>query len=198
LSGLRGVVLVRRASRLPWGEFSLLVFCLHYALHSSRHMNLFAIVSAPIIAREVTPRLASLWPSVHARWREIAAEQVALRSPWLYFPATCAVFVSLSVASALPFPQSLDDVELSRGSVQFIADHPARFTRLFNTDDLGGSLIYPFWPDLHVFIDDRIFVYCDDFVMHRYFAVFYARKTWQKVLATYGFTAALVEAQALC
>jgi len=192
------VVLARRASRLPWVEVALLVFFLHEALHSARHMNLFAIVSAPIIAREVTPRLAALWPVVHARWREIAAEQVALRSPWLYFPATCAVFVSLSVARALPFPQSLDDVELSRGSVQFIADHPARFTRPFNTDDLGGSLIYRFWPDLHVFIDDRIFVYGDDFVMHRYFAVFYARKTWQKVLAKYGVTAAVVNAHAYC
>src|SRR2546428_5299231 len=171
------VVLARRASRLPWVEVALLVFFLHEALHSVRHMNLFAIVSAPVIAREVTPRLASLWPAIHARWREIAAEQAALRSPWVYFPATCAVFVSLSVAGALPFPQTLDDVKLSRGSVQFIADHPARFTRPFNTDDLGGSLIYRFWPDLHVLVDDPIFVYGDDFVMHRYFAVFYAKRS---------------------
>src|SRR5206468_3026509 len=158
---------------------------------------LFAIVSAPIIAREVTPRLAALWPAIHARWREIAAEQAALRSPWVYFPATCAVFVSLSVASALPFPQSLDDVQLSRGSVQFIADHPARFTRPFNTDDLGGSLIYRFWPDLRVFVDDRIFVYGDDFIMNSYFMVFYAKAGWHDFLDRYGLTAAVVSKAAL-
>ena len=34
--------------------------------------------------------------------------------------------------------------------------------------------------------------------MHRYFAVFYAKKTWQKVLAKYGVTAAVVNAHAYC
>jgi hypothetical protein len=191
-------VLARRAGKLAWVEVALLVFFLHEALHSVRHMNLFAIVSAPIIAREVTPWLASLWPAVHARWQEIATEQTALRSPWTYFPATCAVFVFLSMARALPFPQSLDDIRLSRGAARFIAEHPARFTRPFNTDDLGGALIYRFWPALHVFMDDRIVVYDDDFVMHRYFAVFYGKKTWQKVLAKYGITAAVMNADASC
>jgi len=34
--------------------------------------------------------------------------------------------------------------------------------------------------------------------MHRYFAVFYAKKTWQKVLAKYGVTAAVVNEHTYC
>ncbi len=102
------------------------------------------------------------------------------------------------IRCTLPFPRSFDDVRLSRGAVQFIAEHPTRFARPFNTDDLGGALIYRFWPDLRVFVDDRIFVYGDDFVMRRNFAVFDAKKTWQKVLAKYGITAAVVNAHARC
>src|SRR5207244_3418432 len=77
--------------RLPWVEMALLVLFLHQALHSARHMNLFAIVAAPIIAREITPGLDALRPAFQERWRAIAREQAALRSPLVYFPAICAL-----------------------------------------------------------------------------------------------------------
>src|SRR2546427_648204 len=158
-----------------------------------------AVLAAMLLATFLNPSGPRLHASIlHHLGMQSTGYFIEFASPVFAPNAPMAGFVSLSVASALPFPQNLDDVELSRGSVQFIADHPARFTRPFNTDDLGGSLIYRFWPDLHVFVDDRIFVYGDDFVMRRYFAVFYAKKTWQKVLAKYGVTAAVVNAQAYC
>src|SRR5204862_5588986 len=83
------VVLARRASRLPWVEVALLVFFLHEALHSARHMTLFAIVAAPIIARETTPWLEARRPAPRDRWREMAREQAPLRSAPVYFAAVC-------------------------------------------------------------------------------------------------------------
>src|SRR3989442_10350021 len=160
--------------RLPWVEMALLVLFLHQALHSARHMNLFAIVAAPIIAREITPWLDALRPAFQERWRAIAREQVALRSPLVYFPAICALFVALSLAGVLPFPRTLDDLQLSRGAAEFIATHQDRFGRLFNTDDLGGSLIYRFWPRLPGFVDDPNAVYGDDFIMRRLHRVPYS------------------------
>ncbi len=184
--------------RLPWVEMALLVLFLHQALHSARHMNLFAIVAAPIIAREITPWLDALRPAFQERWRAIAREQAALRSPLVYFPAICALFVALSLAGVLPFPRTLDDLQLSRGAAEFIATHQDRFGRLFNTDDLGGTLIYRFWPRLRVFVDDRNAVYGDDFMMRRYYRVLYGQRGWRKVLDRYGVTAAVVDAGAQC
>ncbi len=183
--------------RLAWVELALLLFFLHEALHSVRHMNLFAIVAAPLVARELTVPLAARWPHFAVRWRQIAAEQAALKAPLLYIPAICVLFVGLSVAGVLGFPRTLDDIRLSRGAAEFITAHPSRFARPFNTDDLGGTLIYRFWPTLRVFIDDRIYVYGDDFVM-RYFAVFYAERRWQKVLDKYRVTAAVTPSDAQC
>ena len=192
------LVLGLRGRRLPWVEMALLVLLLHQALHSARHMNLFAIVAAPIIAREVTPWLDALRPALQERWRAIAREQAALRSPLVYFPAIGALFVALSLAAVLPFPRTLDDLQVSRGAAEFIATHQDRFGRLFNTDDLGGSLVYRFWPELRVFVDDRNAVYGDDFMMRRYYRVLYAQRGWRKVLEKYRVTAAVVSLGSQC
>ncbi len=184
--------------RLPWVEMALLVFFLHQALHSARHMSLFAIVAAPIIARETTPWLEARRPALRDRWREIAREQAALRSPLVYFPALCTLFVALSLAGALPFSRTLDDLQLSRGAAEFIATHQDRFGRLFNTDGLGGSLVYRFWPGLRIFVDDRTAVYGDDFMLRRYYRVLYGQRGWRKVLEKYGVTAAVVDLGTQC
>jgi hypothetical protein len=191
LLGLRG-------RRLPWVEMALLVFFLHEALHSARHMNLFAIVAAPIIAREATPWLDGLWPAFQERLRAIAREQAALRSALAYFPVLCALFVALSLAGVPPLSRTLDDLQLSRGAAEFIATHQGRFDRLFNTDALGGSLIHRFWPGLRVFVDDRNAVYGDDFMLHRYYRVLWGQRGWQKVLDRYGVTAAVVDLGTQC
>src|SRR5437667_11579856 len=115
--------------RLPWVEMALLVLLLHQALHSARHMNLFAIVAAPIIAREVTPWLDALRPAFQERWRAIAREQAALRSPLVYFPAIGALFVALSLAGVLPLPPTLEDLRLSRGAAMFNANAQHRLRR---------------------------------------------------------------------
>jgi hypothetical protein len=184
--------------RLAWVEVVLLAFFLHEGLESVRHMNLFAIVAAPIIAREVSVPLARHFPGFDARCRAIALEQSALRAPFLYFPALAAMFVALSLAGTLPFPRTLDGLQLTRGAVEFIAQRRTRFERAFNTDDLGGSLIYRFWPGLRIFVDDRIAVYGDDFIMNDYFKVFYGKAGWHEVLDRYGLTAAIVSKDALC
>ena len=184
--------------RLAWVEIALLVFWLHEGLESVRHMNLFAIVAAPIIAREITIPLARRFPRFDARCRQIVAEQSALRAPLLYFPALAGCFLALSLVRALPFPSTLDGIQLTRGAAEFIAQRRDRFARAFNTDDLGGPLIYRFWPDLRVFVDDRIGVYGDRFIMDDYFKVLYGEAGWRDVLDRWGVTAAVVGKRTVC
>ena len=164
------------------------------ALHSVRHINLFAIVAAPIIARE-TPRDCSptLWPAFDARCREIEGDTT--RPPRPRSPRAgliCVVFLGLTSARVLPFPESgPHDLQLSRGAAQYIANHQDRFGRMFNTDNLGGSLFNRFWPTLHVFVDDRIPVYGDDFLLKRYLPGYYAHKDWRRALSKYRITSAV-------
>ena len=150
----------------------------------------------PVGGAEISPPLARIFPAFDAACRRIVAEQLRLRSPILYLPVICAVFLSLTLAGRVPFPHSLDGLQLSKAATEFIATHEEYFGRLFNTDNVGGSLIYRFWPRLHVFVDDRIFVYGDDFIAKRYLAVYSGRKEWRKVLDKYRITSAVLAASA--
>ena len=180
--------------RLAWVELALLAFFLHESLHAVRHVSLFAIVAAPLLARELSVPLAARWPVFAARWRAIAGEQAALRAPLVYLPACAALFVGLALAGKTGFPRTFDDLQLTRGAAAFIDAHRERFARPFNTDNLGGALIHRFWPDVHVFVDDRIDVYGDAFVADDYLAVLAARPGWREVLQRHAIDAAVVSA----
>jgi hypothetical protein len=190
-------LLACRRRVVSWVECALLLFFLDQALHSVRHMNLFAIVAAPIIARELSFILDDLVPRAQARIARLAAQQEMLRSHLLYFPLIGVGFAALAVAGATPLPTTLD-LQLSKPAAEFIRDHIDRFDRIFNTDDMGGPLIYGFWPRLKVFIDDRFFVYGDDFVIHKYVPLYYAQPGWDEVLREYAVTAAVVTAKTAC
>lgn len=184
--------------RIAWVELALLVFFLHQALHAVRHINLFAIVAAPIVARELSVLLTEQFPAWAARWRAIALEQAALRSERLYVPAIAVGVLALALGGASGFPTTLDDQQLSRGAAAYIAAHPDRITRPFNTDNVGGALIYRFGPALRVFFDDRIYVYGDDFVADQYLPVHGARRGWADILAHWDVDSAVVAAGAPC
>src|SRR5579862_2300919 len=192
------VIVAVARGRVAWIDVVLCVFFIHEGLESVRHMNLFAIVAAPIVARDLSAPFDALLPRLAARCREIVTEQSRLRSVAVYLPAFAAIFVALSAIRVVPFPVTLDGLQLSRDAAEFIGAHRADFTRAFNTDDLGGSLIYRFWPDLHIFVDDRISVYGDDFITKDYFTVLYGKAGWQDVLDRYELTAAAVSADRPC
>ena len=161
-------------------------------------MNLFVLVAAPIVARELSAIADRILPGIQARIARITAHHGALRSHLLYFPLIGIGFAGLAVAGATPFPTTLDGLQLSKGAGEFIAAHKERFERIFNTDNMGGPLIYKFWPDLKVFVDDRFFVYGDDFVIDKYLKVFFAERGWQDVLREYDVTAAVVASKTAC
>jgi hypothetical protein len=192
------VVVAYARTRITWTELTLLVVFLHAALASVRNVTLFAIVAAPIVARVVSDELALFWPAFAARWREIAREQAALRSPWLYLPLVCVAFVTLSLTSATRFPRTLDGLRLSPGAIAYITAHPEEFSRPFNTDDLGGALLERFWPTVHVFVDDRMNVYGDAFVLGDYVPVVAASARWQDVLARWDVDSAILNAETPC
>ena len=178
-------------ARPTWAVVAVLLATLHLALQSVRNMNLFVIVAAPIVAGGCTRVLADTWPQLHARWQAVAGEQEA-RAAWpVQVILVSTICVALAVAGRLPFPKTLDGMQMSTGAIAHVEAHPERFERTFNTDGLGGVLIYRFWPRLRVFVDDRTPVYGEAF-MRDYFTVFDAQPGWEGVLETWGVTAAIV------
>jgi hypothetical protein len=186
------VAAARAREHFAWVELVSVVFFLHQALHSVRHVSLFAIVAAPLVAREASVMLTGIWPAFAARWRIVAGEQAALHSPQLYVPALAALFLTLAITGRTGYPRTLDDLQLTRGAAAFIDAHVDRFARPFNTDNLGGALIHRYWPAVHVFFDDRIYVYGDAFVADEYLPVHFGRRDWRETLDRYEIQSAIV------
>jgi hypothetical protein len=177
--------------QLGWGTVAVLVAMLHLALTAARNVNLFVLAATPVVARAVTTVLAARLPELHARWRQIGAEQESRASWRVQVAIVSLACVALTVAGRSPFPTTLDGLQISRGAVAYVDAHAEHFTRLFNTDGLGGALIERFWPRLRVFVDDRTPVYGEAF-MADYFTVFDGGPGWQSILDRWGVTSAIV------
>lgn len=179
-------------------EVGLAIVTLHWALVAQRNLNLFVFVAAPMLARGLTPLIARLAPAASRRWEAIGATQAGLRSAWIHVPLASAVVLWLAGHGRMPYPTTLDDMQLTAGAARFVEAHLDRFERPFNTANLGGSLIYRFAPRVKVFVDDRTFVYGDDFVMTDYFTVFDGRSGWEAVLQRWDVRAAIVAKATPC
>lgn len=180
-----------RARRFDWLEILLVLLFLHWGLQSFRHANLFAIVAAPPIARGFWD-LCQRLPGLARRCTEMDRMQSLLFGGWPQIIFISAALAALAFKGENLFRRDLDGLWLSRGAAEYIGKNLGRCARPFNTDELGGSLIYRFWPRLRVFVDDRNELYGDEFILGDYFEVRDGRKNWRKVLDRFGVDSAVV------
>lgn len=190
---LAWVVVVAGRRRLRWAEFVAPAVFLHFALGSVRHVSLFCVLVAPILAREAGRILRRWWRGIAipgGRW--LLAER-APRQCWGWVTVLCVVLLWSSQNETLGMRRDLLGIRLSRGAAAFIENDLPGFRRAFNTEDLGGSLIKVFWPRIKVFVDDRCAdLYGDDFMIGSYFQVAFARPGWKDVLDRWGVTSAIL------
>jgi hypothetical protein len=185
------IALLATRARLAWTEVALLAFLLHESLQVVRHVNLFVIAAVPILARETARAIEHSFPALGPALRRRFASERSVTGR-LAYAGFAAVFLALAGLGALPYPKNLDGTHLSAEAAAFIDSHPDRFARPFNTDNLGGSLIYRFWPRLHVFVDDRTPIYGDRFITDDYLKVIDGEVGWDEVLTRWGIQDALV------
>ncbi|MEM6885036.1 MAG: hypothetical protein AAF571_08390 [Verrucomicrobiota bacterium] len=173
-------------SRIKVLDLVLCLTFLHFALQSSRHIVLFTIVATPVIARGVNGLLKSRdkWYVVR-RGFELTEEQLQMRGGRIYFPLIVVSYLMLSLSTSSLFQNHFYEIHLSRESAEFIRDHPDKFQRPYNTDNIGGALIYYFGPELKVFSDDRADFYWQEFMADTYFKVRFGQPGWDKVLEEY-------------
>jgi hypothetical protein len=193
-----GAVLIRRKD---WLSFLQILFWAQAALGAVRHVPLFAIVGAPVVASECTRLCAAArerWPrgSVAATLHQIVQDFSRLRNGTsLWAPACFAALVLLTPAERWPddFPMAKFPVAAVNWNQQVLSPSSGTSPRIFTTDQWGDYLLYRFYPKQKVFVDGR----CDFYgpsIGGQYLSMLTGKPDWQKLFAAAGFDLALLPA----
>lgn len=191
------LVLGRNKIKIDWLELVFLLFFLYHSLHAIRHIFLLFIFAVPILARELTNMIKKYDNWFTRRSKIIAEEQKKLKGDPLWIFCICAACVTLSLTAPNLFKTDLYGNNLSAEAGVYIKEHIDQFKRPFNTDNVGGALIYHFWPDIKVFADDRLDFYGEDFFVKEYMEVLYIKPKWEDIFDKYKITSAIVANQHL-
>lgn len=186
------ILLAVGRTRLNWAELGCIIFFLHYAFLSVRHVNLFMLVLAPILARLSTDFLMEHFPNRTKRIVQIGQEQLQFKTNRFYIPLIALIWVSLVWILPDRFSKDLNGIILSKGAGDYIQQHPEKFKHIFNLDSLGGSLIYRFHPDIKVFMDDRTDLYRDEFILKTFVPIISTQGKWLEKLESFGVTSAIL------
>jgi hypothetical protein len=183
-----------RARTSEW----LLAFALLYlALSSQRHVPLFVLAAAPLMARcgQALLSLASSMlppadrrPAVQAAIRWTPAQRTAptLALGAINLALLIVVGAGMIAYRAVPNLRPATEAAAMRAALPVQATEAlqrlGRPLRVFNYYDYGGYLIWRLFPDGgRVFIDGRVEVYGSE-VFGRYLRVSYLASGWQEVL----------------
>jgi hypothetical protein len=185
-AGLIAAGLLLRRRRVT-GALLILAWA-HAALVSVRHVPVFVVVAAPILAAEVS-RWWAAWAdgqparSVAGVFNSLALDFTrGFRRTSLWPVALVAALVLVGAPLRWPrdFPAAKFPVELTKRQEALLAG-----ARVFTSDQWGDYLIYRFYPRQRVFIDGRSDFYGKD-LGKLYLRVAYGHGEWRSTLERYG------------
>jgi hypothetical protein len=195
---LGGVALASRAlARREWFSGGLVLFWALAALRSVRHVPLYAMAAAPVVATE----LSAWWGSVVAGSRPQSLARVfwdsgqelgRSRRLGLWTP----VLAALAVWAAAPFNR-ISDFPATGFPVAAVAHTedrlapPGRMPRILTSDQWGDYLIFHLYPRQRVFFDGRSDFY-GPVVGADYQDLMGAAHRWPEIFSRYGFEVALL------
>jgi hypothetical protein len=176
----------------------MLAWCFGFAaLRSARHVPLYALAAAPLVAGEC----AGLWQRAAAAHRPGSAIRVfwelgqdfGCRRPvglWGPLAATALLAAGLSQARIVDFPRATFPVAAVERNCAILAPGGA-MPRILTSDQWADYLIFHFYPRQRVFFDGR-----SDFYGPRigddYQALEYGGAGWREILARHKFDLALL------
>jgi hypothetical protein len=182
--------------RADFTDLTLVALFMYMSLLAGRNMALFALVTAPVIARYGSYALQD--------WRERRNRPVRVRPPtrsgvyvlnWALLGLVmiaAGVKISQPVSSAVNEEAKADILPVQ--AVQFLrAQQPAG--PLFNSYNWGGYLIWEL-PEYPVFVDGRTDLYDDEFLTE-YLSIVFAQEGWDEKLDKDGINLVLIEPQSM-
>lgn len=165
-------------------ELVLILIFTNMALYSSRYIPLFALVTAPILARRadeigglIGVRLAGFF---RKRSENIAG--IHAHTTGYLWPATAVIVVAAATYTGR-FPHRFDERIKAVAAGEFLMKE--RITgNMFNDDEIGDYLIYRGYPSYKVFIDGRSDMYGSD-ILKKYYKVINFEPGWEAILDQY-------------
>jgi len=194
------------ASQARFTESLLLLGWGHAGLLAARHIPLFAIVAAPLVAGAVENWLLRLPHLEVAEWLRTAAARFnalvaktagtdALPRWRLVSFAAVAAVAALLYAPHPPkaFRAEYDPKSYPVAAAEFLRRDPS--ARVFAHDEWGDYLIWRLYPQGKVFVDGRSDYYGDDFES-KCLDVLGVNHDWEKILNGFGVDTILLPASA--
>jgi hypothetical protein len=159
-------------------------------LLSARHIPLFAIVAAPIVARHGLSALAGtkLYPVLSGEVQESPASRGMQVLNGLVL--LVAVLAALAwAANQIRGNETAVAEQYPVAAVNFLEESGLAAERGYNSYNWGGYLI---WRGLPVYVDGRADVYGDEFLFY-YRDAFDAKENWQRPLDDFAVEYVLME-----
>ncbi len=163
------------------------------SLMAARNIATFALVAAPILAREgylaAKPLLGRQKPG------DDFPEPLARRMNIIIF--TVLVFAAL-MKIAIPLKDQVNRDAVARQvpveAVAYLHEHP-ELGSLFNSYNWGGYVIWALYPDYLSFVDGRTDLFGDE-ILEGYLKAWRAEEGWEKYLDRWGIRVVLLEPRA--
>jgi hypothetical protein len=186
-------VLAMSPKRTTLGEVFLIVVTGFGALRSVRHIPIFALIAAPVIAR-------NLWAIMVARsWEkwftkpEAPAMGMALAINLLLLLSPIGV-ACLRVGHFVTYQQKYEAKNYPQKAVDFLAEKQLTGP-IYNQYGWGGYLIKRLYPNYRVYIDGRADVYGDAFMIEA-MRTYDGREGWKEPLDRLSISTVLVSPDA--
>lgn len=191
-AGVACIVPLIRAGRIT--DALSILFLAYASLISVRHLTIYALVAAPVIAGE----LSDLWRSVTDGQTKASllgtlrgiSETMSSAMPGTsaFIPA---VIVLLAVVPGISWPTAFPDGSVP---VKMIEQHRDLLAsgRVFSPDQVGDYLIFRNFPQQRVFFDSRHNYYGPE-IGDEYLAVMDGKPGWHTLLDKYGVNVLLIK-----
>lgn len=188
LAGLAAFGLAGR--RADFTDLTLVALFAYMSLLAVRNIPLFALVTAPIIARYATFALARWLGPQAAALRKGTQTKPALLVNWaLLVVVLLLALVRISEPVTAAANEAAQAESLPVGAVAYLlAERP--LGPIFNDYNWGGYLIWRL-PEYPVFVDGRTDLY-DDAFLRDYLLIDMAGNGWEEKLVDYGINLAVI------
>ena len=199
---LLGVAMASRfLARRQWFEGSMVLVWAFAALRSARHVPLFVVIAAPVIASECAAwwagkaRIARPKAVARVAW-ELSQDLGRWRRITLWTPVFCglALWMTLTPAKLQDFPAERFPVAAVAGNLGRLQEggaFPRGAPRILTSDQWADYLIFHLYPMTRVFFDGRSDFYGPT-IGRDYVVLLSAGRGWRRVLERYGFQLALL------
>ncbi|HTS31094.1 MAG TPA: hypothetical protein VMH81_34720 [Bryobacteraceae bacterium] len=195
---LAGVSLASRPfARKQWFEGTLVLVWAFAALRSARHIPIYGIAAAPLIASECAgwwSRLAATrHPGSAVRVFWTLSQDLGLSrhiSLWAPVLGALAVLVALPQARIVDFPESSFPVRAVAANLDWLSP-PGYMPRILTSDQWADYLIFRLYPHQRVFFDGRSDFY-GPAIGEDYQTLMSLAPGWRRTLDRYQFDIALL------